>query len=353
MVTLLCLTLTAGTGKTTTARKMGQVYYDMGFLSSVEVLESSATELIGQFVGQTGPKTKALLEKALGKVLLVDESYRLSGGAYGKEALDELVDLLTKPKFMGKIVVILAGYEKEINELIAINPGLSSRFSEEIVFSNMSPGHCLQILERTLDQKEIQAPTLRDPKSTDYKTMADLMAKLASTPNWGNARDVQTLAKTMIGSVYKSSSTTTGSLSISAEDMIISTRIMLAERQSRAASLSPSSLMASSQQQTQSLDQPPPPKHTIATTSITKHSAPNPEKQESQSDQTSDGRDPDVSDAIWNQLQADTLAASHAQLLAAQQLKQQEEDLNSAKALEAQHAAELVKLSRQKAKDEA
>src|SRR5258707_4535296 len=55
-----------GTGKTTTARKMGQVYYDMGFLSSPEVIECSASDLVGQYVGQTGPKTKAIFEKALG-----------------------------------------------------------------------------------------------------------------------------------------------------------------------------------------------------------------------------------------------------------------------------------------------
>ncbi len=101
-----------GTGKTTTARKMGQVYYDMGFLSSVEVIESSASELIGQFVGQTGPKTRAVLEKALGKVLLIDESYRLSGSSFGNEALDELVDLLTKPKFVGKLLLFLPDMPK-------------------------------------------------------------------------------------------------------------------------------------------------------------------------------------------------------------------------------------------------
>jgi SpoVK/Ycf46/Vps4 family AAA+-type ATPase len=57
-----------GTGKTTIARKMGQIYYDMGFLASAEVVECSASDLVAQYVGQTGPKTRKLLEKALGKV---------------------------------------------------------------------------------------------------------------------------------------------------------------------------------------------------------------------------------------------------------------------------------------------
>lgn len=331
---------------------MGQVYYDMGFLSSSEVIESSASELIGQFVGQTGPKTRAVLEKAFGKVLLVDESYRLSASSFGKEALDELVDLLTKPKFMGRIVIILAGYDKEINALIELNPGLSSRFPEEIIFSDMSPGHCLQILERSLKQKEIEAPALRNTRSPEYKSMVGLLKELASTPNWGNARDIQTLAKTMVGSVYRSISTATGPLSISPEDVVSCTRTMLAERQSRAASLPPSSLSAFPQQPAQSLDQPPPPVHTLATASATEQSAPSLDKPESHTDRTLEQRDPGVPDLIWNQLQADKQAAEHAEKIAEQQLQKQEEDLICAKVLEAEKSAELARLTQQKAKDD-
>ncbi len=332
---------------------MGQVYYDMGFLSSVEVIESSASELIAQYSGQTGPKTKAVLEKALGKVLLVDESYRLSGSSFGKEALDELVDLLTKPKFMGKIVVILAGYDKEINELVAINPGLSSRFPEEIIFQNMSPRHCLQILERNLKQKEIETPALNDTKSPDYNNMVGLLEKLASTPNWGNARDIQTLAKTMIGSVYKSSSMTAGPLSISSEDILSCTRNMLSERQSRAANLSPSSLPALLQQPTQSLNHSPSPRHAVSTMSTTKQTAPNLDKSESPDAQNTENRDPGVSDQIWNQLQADKEAVEDAQKIAEQQLQKQAEELARAKALEAEKTAQLARLARQKAQDDA
>jgi AAA+ superfamily predicted ATPase len=62
-----------GTGKTTTAQKMGKVFYDMGFLSQAKVEECSATDLIGQYVGQTGPKVQKLMEKAMGSVLFIDE----------------------------------------------------------------------------------------------------------------------------------------------------------------------------------------------------------------------------------------------------------------------------------------
>lgn len=63
-----------GTGKTTTAKKMGQVYFDMGLLSSTDVIECAASDLVGQYVGQTGPKTRQKLEQGLGKVLFVDEA---------------------------------------------------------------------------------------------------------------------------------------------------------------------------------------------------------------------------------------------------------------------------------------
>src|SRR5580698_6081405 len=105
---------------------MGRVFYDMGILSSDEVVECSASDLVGQYVGQTGPKTKKLFEKGLGKVLFVDEAYRLSEGHFAKEAVDELVGILTDETFKSKLVVILAGYDQEMNKLLAVNPGLSS-----------------------------------------------------------------------------------------------------------------------------------------------------------------------------------------------------------------------------------
>lgn len=72
------------------------------------------------------------MEKALSRVLFIDEAYRLSEGHFAKEAMDELVGLLTQDTFRGKLIVILAGYTDEINKLLAVNPGLSSRFPDQI-----------------------------------------------------------------------------------------------------------------------------------------------------------------------------------------------------------------------------
>ena len=83
----------------------------------------------------------------MGKVLLVDEAYRLGEGQFAKEAIDELVDSLTKSQFLGKIIVILAGYGENMNRLLSINPCPSSRFPGQIVFENMKPGEYLTLLQ--------------------------------------------------------------------------------------------------------------------------------------------------------------------------------------------------------------
>lgn len=125
---------------------MGKVYYDMGFLSKAEVVSCSASDLVGEYIGHTGPKTRKLLESALGKVLFIDEAYRLSGGHFAQEAIDELVDSLTNERFFRKQIVILAGYDADINRLMSVNPGLTSRFPETIVFEPLPPQACLDLL---------------------------------------------------------------------------------------------------------------------------------------------------------------------------------------------------------------
>ncbi|EKM56229.1 uncharacterized protein PHACADRAFT_61138, partial [Phanerochaete carnosa HHB-10118-sp] len=190
-------------GKTTTARRMGQVYYDMGFLSSAEVIECSASDLVGQYVGHTGPKTKQVFERALGKVLFIDKAYRLSEGAYAKEAVDELVGILTQEAFVEELIVIIAGYGKEINTPLAANPGLASRFPEEIHFDNMSPEHCLGVLGKGLAKDDIECAAFGATSSDKYKQMLSLIAQLSSLESWGNARDVKTLGKQMVRLAFK------------------------------------------------------------------------------------------------------------------------------------------------------
>ncbi|CAD6452430.1 875f01ce-4a69-44a0-afed-3e6f2dd037ec [Sclerotinia trifoliorum] len=228
-----------GTGKTTTARKFAKVYYDMGFLSGETVIECSASDLIGKYVGHSGPKTAKVLEKALGKVLFIDEAYRLAphteNYSFTSEVVSELVDLLTKPKFHGNLIVILAGYEDEINSLLAANPGLASRFPEEMNFPALTPLHCLKILEIKLRLAGIAIPILNQTERREYEQLLRLMTLLTATHSWGNARDVDTLAKAICRSVFLEMPVLEqGELVCSVENAMLAVEVMLHERRRRA-----------------------------------------------------------------------------------------------------------------------
>ncbi|KAG6844632.1 hypothetical protein H0H87_005289, partial [Tephrocybe sp. NHM501043] len=230
---LLTQKLTMCTGKTTVARKMGQVYYDMGILSSKEVIECSASDLVGRFVGETGPKTRELLGKALGKVLFIDEAYRLSEGQFAKEAIDELVASLTLDKFKSKIIVILAGYDDDMNKLLSVNSGLASRFPEEVRFRNMELGHCLEVLQRELSKKDVQFPELKDPSSAAYLHMSSLILKLSTLPTWGNARDMVQLSKKMYQLALLADMDDDAPLRLSVKDAIHCIENMLKDQEGR------------------------------------------------------------------------------------------------------------------------
>jgi hypothetical protein len=99
--------------------------------------------------------------------------------------------------FRGKLIVILAGYDQEMNDLLQVNTGLSSRFPEEIVFPNIAPAKCLEILDRKLRKEGVVLPALSDSSQPANANMIKLIEKLSVLPSWGNARDMETLAKKM------------------------------------------------------------------------------------------------------------------------------------------------------------
>jgi hypothetical protein len=184
---------------------MGKLYYDMGLLSTDEVVECTTSNLIGQYVGQTSPKTKNQLEQALGKVLFIDEAYRLAEpeAQYAAEAVNELISLLSTPKFEGKMIVILAGYTSDMNKLMTVRPGLSSLFPEEIVFQNIDPDDCLLLLERELRNRQISAPILTNPDSAEYQKLKRAVKALQSFPSWSNARQIRIMAREMCSCAFE------------------------------------------------------------------------------------------------------------------------------------------------------
>ncbi|KAJ3930107.1 MAG: P-loop containing nucleoside triphosphate hydrolase protein [Lentinula lateritia] len=330
-----------GTGKTTVARKMGQVFYDMGFLSSKEVIECSASDLVGQYVGHTGPKVQKRFQQALGRVLFIDEAYRLGEGRFAHEAVDEIVGLLTKEEFMSKLVVILAGYDDDMNRLMAVNTGLSSRFPETIVFKNMGHMHCLEVLNKALRAEDVVIEDLQQSSRT-YLEMASILDQISALPGWGNVRDVMTLAKQMIREAYSDHGTSLP-LKLPNDRAIAVMKDMLAERQNRSAiRLSPTKTSAAQNDST-SLSPP-------FTPSISTSTAPSSAKPEMvpghkiiQDPVTNTKRDVGVSDSIWHQLQIDQSVAGER----AKQIILLERKAKEAKEQEAKEAAQAALLKEQ------
>ncbi|KAL7934607.1 P-loop containing nucleoside triphosphate hydrolase protein [Trichoderma chlorosporum] len=312
-----------GTGKTTTARKMGKVYYDMGFLSNATVQECSASDLIGEYVGHTGPKVKKVLEKSLGRVLLIDEAYRFAEGKFAKEAIDEIVDLITKPQFQGKLIIILAGYEHDINRLLSVNPGLTSRFPETIDFEPLKPDASFRLLVDLLRKRKadllskgnvMDMNCLEAPSALFLSNCTAIITSLAATANWANARDIKQLARNVFQTVLD-----TPSLKLEEKRVVQELNQMLRDRQSKANEFGAPVHVDDEADSSSAPSAPPgsaPPSCNMQTQQSTNRTEPRdaeeradeePKEPESSGDDKPRRavRDSGVSDEIWEQLQKD------------------------------------------------
>ena len=345
---------------------MGQVYFDMGFLSSAEVVECSASDLVGQYVGQTGPKAKKLFEKALGRVLFIDEAYRLGEGPFAQEAVDEMVGMLTQERFKSKIVVILAGYDRDMNKLMAVNSGLSSRFPEEIVIENFTAEKCLEILNKRLKKMKVYVDELDELSSVEYQTMASIIRDLSVLDSWGNARDMITLSDQMIGLAIRASKgrPKDAQLVFTAQDAIRCMQSMLSSKRERSTNLPTTSRSGISHLPQASASASPPPPPTVLTSTSTRSSArpaqqqkaapsaPQPPKSNQQPPPT-DSRDAGVSNAVWEQLQTAKRDAEMAIKQTEAMLQSLARDKLREWAREKVHQANAKKLAQARAKDEA
>ncbi|KAF0153345.1 MAG: AAA family ATPase [Ignavibacteria bacterium] len=145
-----------GTGKTTIARMLGDIFYAMGILQNGHVVEVDRAALVGEFVGQTAQKTDKIINEALGGVLLIDEAYTLvkKGAAndFGQESIEILLKRMEDRK--GEFVVVAAGYTDEMNLFMNSNPGLKSRFTHTFVFEDYTPDELLQIFEAIIKKED-------------------------------------------------------------------------------------------------------------------------------------------------------------------------------------------------------
>ncbi|MGN6293289.1 MAG: AAA family ATPase [Chitinophagaceae bacterium] len=175
-----------GTGKTTVVRLLGKIYKAMGLLSKGHVIETTRADLIAEYIGQTAVKTKAMIEKARGGVLFLDEVYALtragSSNDYGAEAIEILLKEMSDGP--GDIAIIGAGYPEEVAVFLNSNPGLQSRFSRHFQFDDYLPAELMQIADIAL-QKE-QAVLSDEARASLDKILTGLYRN--RNRNFGNAR---------------------------------------------------------------------------------------------------------------------------------------------------------------------
>lgn len=183
-----------GTGKTTVARLIGRMLGAMGVLKRSDVfVECTRADLVGKWQGHTATLVKDKVKSALGGVLFIDEAYTLIQGdndTFGKEALDVLVTEMENNR--DRIVVIFAGYSKQLDDLLARNPGLSSRFPIDIEFDDYSNNELMWIFESLLDTAKINC-------SDDVlDAVFELIVKWSGYEEFGNARGVRNIFERVV-----------------------------------------------------------------------------------------------------------------------------------------------------------
>jgi SpoVK/Ycf46/Vps4 family AAA+-type ATPase len=183
------LTGNPGTGKTSIARKMGEILQSMDILPTSRVLEVSRATLVGKYMGETPKIVNNMCDKAIGGILFIDEAYTLSEGGdqYGKEAIDTLMKRMEDDR--GKFVVIAAGYKDKMEEFMMMNPGLASRFTHKLHIDDYNEDELLAIYKHMAQKEQYTLSQTAEYKALDtiYKMV------LAKDESWGNAREMRNL----------------------------------------------------------------------------------------------------------------------------------------------------------------
>ncbi|BAY36951.1 AAA ATPase central domain-containing protein [Nostoc sp. NIES-2111] len=180
-----------GTGKTTVARLMGQIYKELGLLSQGHLIETDRSGLVAGYVGQTAIKVDEIVESALDGVLFIDEAYALKPESAGKDFGQEAIDTLLKrmEDYRDRLVVIVAGYSEEMSRFIDANPGLQSRFNKYFYFEDYKADELLYIFEKICEHNHFQIT--EKAKQVLLNKLADLYA--GRDNKFGNGRLVRNI----------------------------------------------------------------------------------------------------------------------------------------------------------------
>lgn len=194
MVLNFVLTGNPGTGKTTVARMMGEVLQSMDILPTCNVVEASRATLVGKYMGETPKIVNRMCDRAMGGVLFVDEAYSLCGDndPYGQEAIEALMKRMEDDR--GKFVVIIAGYKDRMDDFLAVNPGLASRFTHRLHIDDYNEEELLDIFKQMAAKEQYRLSPAAEGKLFEV-ICRRVMNKDGS---FGNAREMRNLLDTTI-----------------------------------------------------------------------------------------------------------------------------------------------------------
>ncbi len=183
------LTGNPGTGKTSIARKMGEVLQAMDILPTSRVIEASRATLVGKYMGETPKIVNNMCDKAMGGILFIDEAYTLSADndPYGKEAIDTLMKRMEDDR--GKFVIIAAGYYEDMERFLAVNPGLASRFTHKMHIDDYNEDELLEIFKKMASKDNYKLSVEAEAKLMDV-----IFKKVVSKDkSFGNAREIRNM----------------------------------------------------------------------------------------------------------------------------------------------------------------
>ncbi|MEM1019149.1 MAG: AAA family ATPase [Sphingomonadales bacterium] len=188
-----------GTGKTTIARYVGRIFYEINLLRKGHLVETDREGMVGQHLGDTAKIVKDKVKDALDGVLFVDEAYTLSGGGgptgktdpFGQEAMDTLLKEMEDKR--DRLVCVFAGYTSEMRRFLDVNPGLRSRVSRTIEFPSYSGDELFDIFKMMTEKNKM---IVTDEAFHEVKKHIDDIARSADE-NFGNAREVRQLFETL------------------------------------------------------------------------------------------------------------------------------------------------------------